>query len=169
MMFKMLISLIAAMDENGLIGYENKLPWDLPSEWDYFVEATRDKPKIMGRKTSESIKPPMPGSIIMTRNKNYKAKGCIVVNSREDAVNSAKGSNEAMVIGGAEIYESFLPIADRLYVTRVHGAFKGDTYFPEFDENKWVKITEKFFEEDSKNRCSYTTMVLSRLERELQK
>ncbi len=160
----MIISLIVAMDENRVIGYKNKLPWNLPSELNYFRETTKGKPVIMGRKTHESIGRPMPGrlNIIITRDKNYKADNCAVVHSREDAVNAAKASDEAMVIGGAEIYRLFLPAADRLYVTKVHGKFRGDTYFPEFNENEWVKAKEKNFEKDSENKYSYTIMVLER-------
>jgi len=160
----MIISLIAAMDENGVIGYKNKLPWNLPSELNYFRETTKGKPVVMGRKTHESIGRPMPErlNIIITRDKNYKTNNCIVVHSREDALKAAKGSNEIMVIGGAEIYRLFLPIANRLYVTKVHGAFKGDTYFPEFNENEWIKVKEKSFEKDNENKYSYTIIVLER-------
>lgn len=158
----MTISLIVAMDENRLIGRENKLPWDLPSEWNYFMERTKDKPRIMGRKTYESTGMSMPESlnIIMTRNKNYKAGDCIVVNNIEDAIKAAKDSNEIMVIGGAEIYRLFLPIADRLYISTIHGTFKGDTYFPGFNENEWVELEEKLFEKDSENKHSHTRAVL---------
>ncbi|MBI2559023.1 type 3 dihydrofolate reductase [Candidatus Woesearchaeota archaeon] len=160
----MIISLIVAMDENRVIGYKNKLPWNLPSELKYFRETTKGKPVIMGRRTYESIGRPMPErlNIIATRDKNYKADNCIVVNSKEDAVKAAKGSNEIMVIGGAEIYKLFLPIADRLYITKVHGSFNGDTYFPEFDEGEWVKIKEKFVDKDKENEYSYTIVVLER-------
>jgi len=160
----MIISLIVAMDENRVIGYKNKLPWNLPSELNYFRETTKAKPVIMGRKTHESIGRPMPErlNIIITRDKNYKTNNCVVVHSREDAVKAAKGSDEIMVIGGAEIYKMFLSIADRLYVTKVHGKFKGDTYFPEFNENEWVKIKEKFVQKDNENKYSYTIMVLER-------
>ena len=127
----MIISLIVAMDENRVIGYKNKLPWNLPSELKYFRETTKGKPVIMGRKTHESIGRPMPErlNIIVTRDRNYKADGCVVVNSREDAVKAAKGGSEIMVIGGAEIYKLFLPIADRLCITNVHGTFKGSITF----------------------------------------
>ncbi|MBI2649753.1 type 3 dihydrofolate reductase [Candidatus Woesearchaeota archaeon] len=160
----MIISLIVAMDENKLIGYKNKLPWNLPSELRYFRETTKHKPVIMGRKTYESIGRPMPErlNIIITRDENYKADGCLVVNSKEDAIKAAKGINEIMVIGGAEIYKLFLPIANRLYITKVHGKFKGDTYFPEFNEDEWVKAKEKFVEKDNENKYSYTIMVLER-------
>ncbi len=160
----MKISLIVAMDENRAIGYKNKLPWNIPSELKYFRETTKGKPVIMGRKTHESIGRPMPErlNIIVTRDKDYKADGCVVVNSREGAIKAAKGSSEIMVIGGAEIYKLFLPIAGRLYITKVRGTFQGDTYFPEFDENEWVKGREKFVEKNNENPYSYTIMVLER-------
>lgn len=160
----MIISLIVAMDENRVIGYKNKLPWSLPSELKYFREATKGKPVIMGRKTHESIGRPMPDrlNIIITRDKNYTADNCAVVHSTDDAVKAVKGSDEIMVIGGAEIYKLFLPAADRLYVTKVHGKFNGDTYFPEFNQDEWLKSKEKFFEKDNENKYSYTIMVLER-------
>lgn len=160
----MIISLIVAMDENRVIGYNDKLPWNLPSELKYFRETTKGKPVIMGRRTYESIGRPMPErlNIIVTRDKNYKAVGCIVVNSMEDAIKAAKGSDEIMIIGGAEIYKLFLPLANRLYITKVHGSFKGDTYFPKFNEGEWVKLNEKFVEKDKENTYSYTIMVLER-------
>lgn len=160
----MLISIIVAMDENRVIGYKNKLPWNIPSELKYFRETTKGKPVIMGRKTFESIGRPMPErlNIIVTRDKNYKADNCIVVNNREDAIKAAESSNEIMVIGGAEIYKLFLPTANRLYITKVHGTFQGDTYFPEFNESEWIKVKEKFVEKDNENKYSYTIMVLER-------
>lgn len=160
----MIISLIVAMDENRVIGYNNKLPWNLPSELKYFRETTKAKPVIMGRKTYESIGRPMPDrlNIIVTRDKNYKADKCIVVNTKEDAVKTAKDADEVMVIGGSEIYKLFFPIANRLYLTKVHGNFKGDTSFPEFNEDEWVKVKEKFVEKDSENEYSYTIVVLER-------
>ena len=163
-MIKMIISLIVAIGENRVMGYKNRLPWNLPSELKYFRETTKGKPVIMGRRTFESIGRPMPErlNIIVTRDKDYKAAGCVVVNNKEDAIKAAKGSNEIMVIGGAEIYKLFLPIANRLYITKVHGAFNGDTYFPKFNENEWAKSKEKFVEEDNENKYSYTIMVLER-------
>ena len=160
----MIISLIVAMGENRVIGYKNKLPWNLPSELKYFRETTKGKPVIMGRRTFESIGRPMPErlNIIVTRDKNYEAGNCVVVGSSEDAIKAAKGSDEIMVIGGAEIYKLFLPIANRLYITKVHGSFDGDTYFPEFNENEWVKVREKFVEKDSENEYSYTILLLER-------
>ena len=152
------------MDENRAIGYNNKLPWSLPSELRYFRETTKGKPVIMGRRTFESIGRPMPErlNIIVTRDRNYKAGNCIVVNNVEDALKAAKGSSEVMVIGGAEIYRLFFPAANRLYITKVHGTFEADTYFPEFNEHEWVKVREQFVEKDSENSHSYTIMVFER-------
>ena len=96
----MIISLIVAMDENRVIGYNNKLPWDLPSELKYFRKTTKGKPVVMGRKTYESIGRPMPDrlNIIVTRDKNYKADKCVVVNTKEDAVKAAKdAASEALI------------------------------------------------------------------------
>jgi len=160
----MTISLIVAMDDNRVIGYKNKLPWDIPSELKYFRETTKGKPVIMGRKTHESIGRPMPHrlNIIITRDANYKSDGCVVVNSKEDAVKAAGNSDEIMVIGGAQIYKLFLPIANRLYITKVHGTFDGDTYFPEFDESEWVKVKENLVEKSDENKYSYTILVFDR-------
>lgn len=160
----MIISLIVAMDENRAIGYKNKLPWNLPSELKYFRETTKGKPVIMGRRTFDSIGRPMPErlNIVVTRDRSYRADNCIVVNSKEDALKAAKDSSEIMVIGGAEIYRLFFPMANRLYITKVHGAFEADTYFPEFNEDEWVKVRESFVEKGSENSHSYTIMVLER-------
>lgn len=160
----MIISLIVAMDENRAIGYKNKLPWNLPSELKYFRETTKSKPVIMGRRTFDSIGRPMPErlNIVVTRDRSYRADNCIVVNSKEDALKAAKDSSEIMVIGGAEIYRLFFPMANRLYITKVHGAFEADTYFPEFNEDEWVKVRESFVEKGSENSHSYTIMVLER-------
>ena len=112
------ISLIAALGKNGVIGNENKLIWNIPSDMKRFREITSGKSVVMGRKTYESIGRPLPKrkNIILTRDKNYKAEGCIVVHSLENALKEA-GDGEIMVIGGAQIYSEFLPIAHRLYLT----------------------------------------------------
>ena len=157
----MIISLIAAMDENRAIGYNNKLPWSLPSELRYFRETTKGKPVIMGRRTFESIGRPMPErlNIIVTRDRNYKAGDCIVVNNVEDALNAAKGSSEIMVIGGAQIYKEFLPRAHRMYLTLIDAEFEGDAYFPEYDKNEW-KIINK--EDNEHNGLRYSFVDLER-------
>lgn len=138
----MLISLIAAMDRNGVIGKDNSLPWQLPEDMKRFKELTLGKLVIMGRKTFESIGKPLPNrtNIVITKNKNYKAKGCIVVHSSDQALNAAKGNKEVMIIGGEQIFREFLPIANRMYLTFIDKDFEGDAYFPEYDEREWKEI-----------------------------
>jgi dihydrofolate reductase len=136
-----MISLIVAHDVNRVIGYENDMPWHLPGELQYFKQVTMGKPMIMGRKTFESIGRPLPGrrNIVITRNMDYKADGIEVVSSLEEALALVEGAEEIMVIGGAQIFEQSLPIADRLYITRIDHAFKGDTFFPPYEE--WQQIS----------------------------
>src|SRR3989338_8105608 len=147
----MIISLIAAMDKNRVIGKDNSLPWKLPEDMKRFRGITKGKPVIMGRKTFESIGRPLPDrkNIIITRDRNYKAEGCIVVNSKEEALNAAKGSEEVMIIGGEQIFEEFLPIANKMYLTFIDKEFEGDAYFPEYDNAEWKEISR---EEHSSNK-----------------
>lgn len=145
----MRIALIAAMSENGVIGNNNALPWHLPEELKYFREKTRGKSVIMGRKTFESMgSKPLPNrlNIILTHAKNFLVADCIVVHSTEEALKAAKAAGdceEIMVIGGAKIYETFLPVASRIYLTVVHQNYVGDTYFPKVDWHQWKMITEE--------------------------
>lgn len=142
----MRIALIAAMSENGVIGNNNALPWHLPEELKYFREKTRGKPVVMGRKTFESMgSKPLPNrlNIILTHALNVTVPECIVVHSTEEALKAAGNSEEIMIIGGAKIYEAFLPVASRLYLTIVHQNYVGDTYFPKIDWHQWQMITEE--------------------------
>lgn len=130
-----MISLIVAHDKNRVIGYENKMPWHLPGDLKYFKDMTMGKPIIMGRKTFESIGRPLPGrrNIIITRNEAYGADGIETVSSLDAALALVKESPEIMIIGGAQIFEQALPLADKLYITLIDQEFKGDTYFPRYD------------------------------------
>ncbi len=136
-----LISLIVAHDKNRVIGLNNKMPWHLPGDLQYFKEQTMGKPMIMGRKTFESIGRPLPGrrNIVITRNADYTAKGIEVVHSLEDALALVKDEPEIMIIGGEQIFREALPLADRLYVTEIHHTFEGDTYFPAYEE--WQRVS----------------------------
>ena len=140
----MTISIIAALGKNRVIGNENALIWKLPNDMKRFKEMTTGKPVIMGRKTFESIKKPLPNriNIVLTNDKSYKAKGCIVVHSIKDALKAAKDSKEVMIIGGAKIYSQFLNLADKMYLTIIDADFEGDACFPEYDEREW-KITSR--------------------------
>ena len=143
----MRIALIAAMSENGVIGNHNALPWHLPEELKYFREKTRDKPVIMGRKTFESIgNKPLPNrlNIILTHALHFTAPDCKVVHSVEDALKAAGDyCEEIMVMGGAEIYKAFLPVASRIYLTVIHQIYAGDTVFPIVDWHTWKILSEE--------------------------
>ncbi len=139
----MLISLIAALTPDRVIGRDGDLPWRIPSELRYFRTITMGKPIIMGRRNHESIGRPLPGrlNIVLTRNKAFRAEGCAVVHDIEAALAACDGADEIMVIGGADLYTAFLPRADRLYLTWVEATIPGDTFFPAFDPADWT-VTE---------------------------
>lgn len=136
----MMISLIVAHDENRVIGYENDMPWHLPGDLQYFKRTTMGKPVIMGRKTFESIGKPLPGrrNIVISRNENYTFEGIETVTNLEDALALVKDVEEIMIIGGEQIFKLALPLAKRLYITHIHHSFKGDTYFPPYEQFKQI-------------------------------
>jgi dihydrofolate reductase len=139
-----MISLIVAHDLNRVIGYENEMPWHLPSELQYFKKMTMGKPMIMGRKTFESIGRPLPGrrNIVITRNTNYSADGIEVVGSLDEALQLVQDVPEIMIIGGAQIFEQAMAIADKLYITLINYEFNGDTYFPQYEEWQLTSSSE---------------------------
>ena len=157
----MIISIIAAMDRNRLIGNNNQLPWHLPADLAHFKKVTLNKPILMGRKTYESIGRPLPGreNIVLTRTEDLQIEGVTVVNSLEAVIDGLSESAELMVIGGSTIYEWILPRAQRMYLSYVDGDFKGDAWFPEFDEVQWEIIESVQQEPDEKNRyaCRFVT------------
>lgn len=136
-----IISIIAAMSENRAIGKDNKLPWYIPEDLAWFKEKTRGKPVIMGRKTHESIGKRLPGrlNIVISRDKDYVSpiKYVYKHNSLEDAIKKHEGLYELMIIGGSELYKAAIPLANRMYLTRICANFEGDTFFPEYDESEW--------------------------------
>lgn len=156
----MIISLIWAMDENRLIGVENRLPWRLPADMKWFRRHTLGKPIIMGRKTFDSFGGrPLPErtNIVVTRDKDYTAEGALIVHSIDEALQAAGNAAEVLIIGGASFYQQMLPRADRLYVTRVHGKFEGDAWFPDYDEEAWQEVAREESAVDEKNgyACSF--------------
>lgn len=158
------ISLIAALDRNHVIGAGGEIPWHLPADLRYFKATTMGKPVVMGRKTYESIGRPLPGrqNIVLTRQSDYEAPGCIVVHSLPDALAAAGSAPELMVIGGATVYRAFLPLADRLYLTYVDAVFHGDTCFPPFDPDAWQVVREEQHPPDARNPYPYRFVVLER-------
>lgn len=149
------------MDENRLIGKENGLPWKIPADLQFFKKVTMSKPIVMGRKTFESIGRPLPGrkNIIITRDKGYTADGCEVAYSIDQAISLAGHVDEVMVIGGANIYQQFITQADRLYLTKVHGEFSGDAWFPEIDFSQWQLDEKEDHKADEKNESDYSFEV----------
>ena len=129
----MIISLIAAMAENRVIGRKNKLPWDLPSDRGRFHAITRGHPVILGRKTFESIGGPLSlrPNIVLTRNKEYRAEGAVIVHDLQAAFAACAGAGEVFVCGGEEVFRETISLADRIYLTIIHEEFVGDAFFPE--------------------------------------
>ena len=152
------LSIIVAFDENRLIGKENGLPWHLPADLKHFKSITMGHHMIMGRRTFESIGKPLPGrvSVIVTRQKDYKVEGCVVVNSLDEAVQYCKNQEEVFIIGGAQIFECAVPLASKLYITKIHHQFEGDTHFPEINNFDWVEIEKVLHKADEKNEWDYS-------------
>ena len=162
----MIISIIAAVAKNNVIGYKNKIPWRLPADLKYFKKTTLGHHVIMGQNTFESIKTPLVGrtNIILSFNRKFRAKGCITVFSLEEALRIASFAkdNEAFIIGGASVYKQAIDIADKLYITCIDEKFKGDAFFPEIDKNKWKKKSVKKHKIDSKNPYPYSFIVFKK-------
>lgn len=161
----MKISLIAAMTDDRVIGIENRLPWKLPSDMQWFRQHTLGKPIIMGRKTFESFgaRPlPQRRNIIITTDTAYQAAGSTVVHSIEEALQAAGEVDEVMIIGGESFYRQMLPRAERLYLTLVHAAIEGDAWFPEFDAGQWREVERLDRSADERNPFPHTFLVLQR-------
>jgi dihydrofolate reductase len=159
----MIISMIAAMANNRVIGLDNKMPWHLPADLQHFKKVTTGKPVIMGRKTFESIGRPLPGrrNIIITRNSEYTAQGIEIVTTPDAALELVATTEEVMIIGGGNIYEQFLPKAERLYLTFIDLDVKGDTQFPDYNKvANWYVKEEQENHPDDKNLSSYKFVTL---------
>ncbi len=159
-----MISLIAAMDENRLIGKNNDLPWRLPADLAYFKKITMGHVIVMGRKTFESIGKPLPGreNVIVTSQQDYKVEGASIVHSIEELLQLDEDSKEVFVIGGAHLYEQTLAHAHRLYLTEIQEQFEGDAYFPQIDERKWSVASKTEGIKDEKNPYIYYFTVYER-------
>jgi len=160
-----MISIIVAVAQNNVIGKNNDLLWHIPRDMKHFKETTTGHHIISGRKTFESFGKPLPKrtNIIITRNKNYLQDGCIVVNSLENAINYAKNDTEIFIIGGGEIYKQALNYADRIYLTKVHHSFDGDTFFPEINPKEWKEIKKSDFDADEKNKYPISIITLEKI------
>lgn len=138
-----MISLIVAVARNRVIGDGNRLIWHISEDLKHFKTITSGHPVIMGRKTYESLGRPLPNrtNVVISRQKNYQAEGCIVVHSLIEALLLFPAAEEVFILGGAQIYAQALPLADRFYLTEVDADYSGDTYFPEWDRSEW-RLTE---------------------------
>lgn len=152
-------TMIAAAGENNELGRDNDLLWHLPDDFKRFKKITSHHFIIMGRKTFESFPKPLPNRthIVMTRDRNYGKPGAVVVYSLEEALEKAKSSKDIFIIGGGEVFEMGLKIADKIELTRVHGTFEdADTFFPEFSKDEWALVSEEKHEKDERHKYSFT-------------
>jgi dihydrofolate reductase len=164
----MKISIIVAYADQRVIGAENKLLWHLPDDLKNFKKITLGHMIVMGRKTWESIGRPLPGrtNSVISRDKGLKIDKALVFYSLEEAIEYAKQNNEQeiFIIGGEQIYRLAFPLADKLYLTRIHGSFEGDAYFPEIDPDQWRIDSKTIHPADEKHPYAFEMRVLSRKE-----
>jgi len=162
----MIISIIAAMTKNSLIGKGNALPWRLPADMAHFKELTVNKTVLMGGNTFISIGKPLKDrvNIVLSNNPDFSAEGCLIARSIEEAIGLAKKENaeELMVIGGASVYRQFLPITDKMYLTIIEGDFDGDIFFPEYDRGDWDVVEKKERDSDVDNPYPLSFQILLR-------
>lgn len=155
----MIVSLIVAASTNNVIGKNNELIWSLPNDMRFFKNTTWAMPVVMGRKTYESLGKPLPGrlNIVITRQENWKPENTVVVHSLEAAIEAAALENykEVFVIGGGEIFKEAMPIADKIYLTRVDAELEGDAFFPPIDRRQWTMVSEQSFPSDEKHAYAY--------------
>lgn len=164
-----MISFVVAVGKNNVMGKNNRLPWRLPADVRFFKETTLSgsKTMIMGRKTFESLPRVLPGRkhYILTTNKEYKPpahEDVFVFHSVEEILAKLDPAQEYFVIGGAEIFKLFFPYADRIYLTRIHENFDGDTFFPAYDESEWELVSCREGIVDEKNKYPHTYYVYDR-------
>lgn len=159
----MIISMIAAMAKDRVIGKDNQMPWHLPADFAWFKRCTLGKPVVMGRKTYESIGRPLPGrqNIVISRDANLAIEGVTTVTSIEQALEAAGEVDEVMIIGGGAIYKACLPQADKLYVTYIDAQIEGDTQFPHWGDMFEETHSENYVA-DEKNAYDMKFVILER-------
>lgn len=163
------IAIIVARTSNGVIGRDNTMPWHLPEDLRYFKRVTMGKPVVMGRNTWESLGKPLPGrdNIVITRNADFYADGATVVNDLDtalllaDTLAAARGVEEIMIIGGAQVYREVLPLVQRAYVTEIDAVISGDTFFPALD-GQWRETAREKHAPCEKNPYPYSFVVLEK-------
>ena len=164
----MKLSMIAAMANNRVIGNNNKMPWHLPADLQWFKKTTMGSPILMGRKTYDSIGRPLPGrlNIVLSRNADLDIDGCTVVDSLEKAMEEASAvdnNDEIFITGGAHLYNSLLSEVDRLYLTLIDADFEGDTFFPDYTQLDWKEVDRIDNDADDNNPHPYSFITLDRI------
>ncbi|CAM4036727.1 Dihydrofolate reductase [Bordetella tumbae] len=156
------LTLVVAYSDNRVIGRDNALPWKLPGDLAHFKRTTLGSPIIMGRKTWESLGRPLPGrtNVVVSRNTEYAAPGAVVVPTLQAAVQACGEVADAYVIGGAQIYEQALPIAQRLIATEVHAMVEGDAFFPALPAEQWQELSRE--PQPAENGYAYDFVVYER-------
>ncbi|CAK4070955.1 type 3 dihydrofolate reductase [Vibrio sp. 16] len=159
----MIISMIAAMANDRIIGKDNQMPWHLPADFAWFKRCTMGKPVVMGRKTYDSIGRPLPGreNIVISRDASLTIDGVTTVTSIDDALKAAGNVDEVMIIGGGAIYAACLPLANKLYVTHIDACVDGDTQFPDWGA-EFEECYSETFTADEKNAYNMRFVVLEK-------
>lgn len=159
-----MLSIVVAASENFVIGAGNNLPWKLSGDLQRVKKLTMGHHLIMGRKTYESIGRPLPGrtTVIISRQKDYAPEGCIVVSSLSEALKIAATDSEPFIFGGGEIFKQAMPLADKIYFTKVHTHIEGDTHFPQIDSDYWTEVHREEFPADEKNQFACTVLTYVR-------
>jgi dihydrofolate reductase len=162
--------MIAALARNGAIGKANDLPWHLPDDMKFFMQTTKGHHVIMGRKNYESLPEkfrPLPNrtSIVVTRQRDYKAPGCTVVHQLEEGIKMAEknGEGELFIIGGSEIYKLGMPFADKLYLTEIDADIEGDTFFPLYKKEDWHEISRQDHDADDRHQYAFDFVIYKKM------
>jgi len=164
-----MLSFIAAVAQNNIIGRDNRLPWHLPNDLRYFKEITMggSRTMIMGRKTFEALPKILPGRkhVILTRNMDFHVENenVEVIHSIDDVLPYVESPEEVFVIGGGEIFQTLLPLAQRMYITEIHEEFDGDTYFPDYHCAEWRIVSKKEGITDEMNPYKHSFLILERV------
>ncbi len=161
----MTITIIVATDQQNGIGANNQLMWHLPSDLKFFKQTTTGHTIIMGRKTYDSIGKPLPKrqSMVITKQQNLKIEGVQVFNAMADALAACNAQKEVFIIGGAEIYKLALPLANKIYLTKVEGVFAADVFFPEILATEWKETENVFYPKNDKNALDFSLITLVRI------
>ena len=160
----MTVSIIVAISENSVIGLHGNMPWRLPDDLKRFKALTTGHAVIMGRKTFDSIGRPLPNriNIVITRDPQCAIEGVTVAHSLDEAFQQAAGLDEIFIIGGGEVYQRAINLADRMYVTLIHATFDGDTFFPAFEEDDWQLVSDEHHDADDRHAHAFSFRLYER-------